>query len=124
MTSPLIPDKGPDIVERLRNPEFAGPMRHLQDWYEIDTVMANAASEIVSLRKELEEARERNHLANNRADNAVADAAKARDIALEEAARVVEDTPISLPLGIGMADGASIASRTLAAAIRALKEKS
>lgn len=49
----------PDIVERLRHPSFAGPLSHLQSWYEIDTVMASAASEIERLRQELAEARAR-----------------------------------------------------------------
>jgi hypothetical protein len=74
-------------------------------------ILREAANEIVSLRKELDESRERNLLANERADNAVADAAKARDTALEEAAREAETSPVNFE------------GRDIAAFIRAIKDK-
>lgn len=47
--------------------------------------------EITTLRQQLAEARERNLIANERADNAQADAAKARARALEEAAALADE---------------------------------
>lgn len=32
-----------ELIERLRNPQFAGPMQHLRDWSDIDTLMHRAA---------------------------------------------------------------------------------
>ncbi|WP_269581862.1 hypothetical protein [Roseibium sp. Sym1] len=47
--------------------------------------------------------------------------AKARNQALEEAAKAAEDHGITLPLAVGIVDGASIALNQITAAIRALK---
>lgn len=47
-----------DIVDRLYDREYAGPMRHLQDWSDIDALMTEAAVEIAFLRKENEALRE------------------------------------------------------------------
>lgn len=40
------------IVEKLRDPEFQGPMQHLRPWDEIDALHAEAAARIEALEAE------------------------------------------------------------------------
>jgi len=47
-----------DIIERLLDPDFEGPMQHLRDWSEIDTLNKDAADEIRKLRLVLKEVRD------------------------------------------------------------------
>lgn len=32
-----------DLIDELKNPDFAGPMIHLRDWAELQTMMHRAA---------------------------------------------------------------------------------
>ena len=91
-----------DIVDRLRG------LVILDEVMSDNPLGRDAADLIVYLRQQLEEARERNLFANNRADNAEADAAKARAKAFEEAAREAESSPVNFE------------GRDIAAGIRAL----
>lgn len=46
-----------DIVERLRDPKFAGAWRHLQSLQDIDSMFAEAADKIERLTRERDSAR-------------------------------------------------------------------
>lgn len=87
----MNPREKADIVDRLRDPEFAGPMRHLQDWSEIDQVMSEAATEIASLRRELAELREDKRIVDELLDAAITDYNEARAKALEDAATLLDE---------------------------------
>lgn len=71
--------------------------------------------EITALRQQLAEARERNLIANNRADNAEADAAKARATAIEDAWEAV---------GAALSTETQAVQRRARKAIRSLAGKS
>lgn len=71
----MNPQEKADIVDRLH----ADLPHHADSFTRMSLEREEAATEIASLRRELAEARERNLLANERADNAVADAEKARE---------------------------------------------
>lgn len=72
-----------DIVDRLRKSAACGdfPFYHDEAGHIIphSDNMEEAADLILALRQQLDEARERNLIANERADNAVADLEKARE---------------------------------------------
>lgn len=86
----LPKEEATDIVGKLSSEAdrlSGGLARHIDGF---DAIwIRQAVTEITNLRRQLEEARERNLLANNRADNAEADAAKARENALEDAVDAV-----------------------------------
>jgi hypothetical protein len=96
-----------DIVDRLRDPEFAGPMRHLQDWYEIDTIMANAATEIASLRRELAELREDKRIVDELLDAAVEqrDEARSENATLRE---IISESAAAIGNGAAIAPQCSV----------------
>lgn len=48
-----------DIVERLRDPDYRGPMQHCQSWGALDRLHDEAADLIATLRQQLAEAREK-----------------------------------------------------------------
>jgi len=50
-----MPDPTTDIVERLTDENFAGPMQHLRAWDESDALMTEAATTITALRARVEE---------------------------------------------------------------------
>lgn len=84
----LPKEEATDIVGKLSSEAdrlSGGLARHIDGF---DAIwIRQAVTEITNLRQQLEEARERNLLANNRADNAEADVAKALS-ALEPFARL------------------------------------